>query len=61
MWQIASATGWSVHYILWNVNYQTLTLMLADAPHDELETEHQPVAGKKLDTAQIFQSKFKLK
>ncbi len=35
--------------------------MLADAPHDELETEHQPVAGKKLDTAQIFQSKFKLK
>lgn len=32
MWQIAAATGWSVRYILWGVNYQTLRMMLADAP-----------------------------
>ena len=32
VWQIASATGWSVDYILDGVNYQTLIMMLNDAP-----------------------------
>lgn len=32
MWQIADATGWSVDYILNRVNYQTLIMMLSDAP-----------------------------
>ena len=32
MWQIASATGWSVDYIFDGVNYQTLIMMLSDAP-----------------------------
>lgn len=32
MWQIAAATGWSVDYILHDVNYQTLIMMLSDAP-----------------------------
>lgn len=32
VWQIAEATGWTVDYILWGVNYQTLLMMLADAP-----------------------------
>ncbi len=32
VWQIANATGWSVDYILEGVNYQTLIMMLADAP-----------------------------
>lgn len=32
MWQIASATGWSVDYILDGVNWQTLIMMLSDAP-----------------------------
>ena len=32
MWQVASATGWSVDYILNRVNYQTLIMMLSDAP-----------------------------
>lgn len=32
MWQIAAATGWSVRHILWEVNYQTLLVMMADAP-----------------------------
>jgi len=29
---VAAATGWSVGYILEGVNYQTLIMMLADAP-----------------------------
>ena len=32
VWQIANATGWSREYILDGVNYQTLIMMLADAP-----------------------------
>lgn len=32
VWQVASATGWSVRYILDGVNYQTLIMMLSDAP-----------------------------
>lgn len=32
MWQIADATGWSVDYIMNGVNYQTLIMMLSDAP-----------------------------
>lgn len=32
VWQIAAETGWSVRYILWGVNVQTLLMMLADAP-----------------------------
>lgn len=29
---MATATGWSVDYILRKVNYQTLIMMLSDAP-----------------------------
>ncbi len=29
---MATATGWSVDYILEQVNYQTLIMMLSDAP-----------------------------
>ena len=32
IWQIASETGWSVDYILHKVNYQTLLMMMMDAP-----------------------------
>ena len=32
MWQVASATGWSIGYILNGVNYQALIMMLSDAP-----------------------------
>lgn len=53
IWQIASATGWSIHYILWEVNYQTLALMLADAPRtvtDDKTAEAEPLE-------KLFQSK----
>ena len=32
IWQIASATGWTPHYIMWNISYPMLLLMAADAP-----------------------------
>ena len=32
VWQVANATGWSIDYILNGVNYQTLIMMLSDAP-----------------------------
>lgn len=30
---MCAATGWTVDYVLWGVNYRTLILMLSDAPH----------------------------
>lgn len=41
VWQIAAATGWSIRYILWGVNYQTLRMMLADAPRYVKKKEKQ--------------------
>ena len=35
VWQLSAATGWTVRHVLWGVNYQTLRMMLADAPHYE--------------------------
>lgn len=61
MWQIASATGWSVDYILNGVNYQTLLMMLSDAPHyvrKKAKKEEERSAEKEAaDIAGFFQSK----
>lgn len=32
IWQVASATGWTVRHILWHIPYPMLLLMAADAP-----------------------------
>lgn len=32
LWQIAEATGWSHHHILWRIPAPTLMMMMADAP-----------------------------
>lgn len=32
VWQVATATGWSLRYILWQVPYPLLLLMAQDAP-----------------------------
>ncbi|PIK20104.1 hypothetical protein [Prevotella intermedia] len=58
MWQIANATGWSREYILNGVNYQTLIMMLADAPRyikkkKESKEEKEEEADNVLD---FFQS-----
>lgn len=45
MWQIADATGWSVKYILSGVNYQTLIMMLSDAPRYVSRKAQKTVSG----------------
>lgn len=32
VWQVATATGWSLHRILWQVPYTTLLMMTSDTP-----------------------------
>ena len=66
LWQIASATGWSVHHIMWKINYQTLRMMLADAPHYETSsgrkgkgTDKKGRRKKGKDAASFFQSMLK--
>ena len=62
MWQIATATGWSRERIMWGVDYQTLRMMLADAPHYETRRKgNRPgnkESGKKpRSTAGFFQTR----
>lgn len=61
IWQIASATGWTVHYILWRINYQTLQMMLSDAPRYEQRKAGEPPARKSkgMGTTALFQSLLK--
>ena len=46
VWQIAGATGWSVDYILTGVNYQTLIMMLSDAPRYVRRKAKEAVPGR---------------
>lgn len=55
VWQIATATGWSVKYILWGVNYQALRIMLADAPRYVKKKKKSAKTG----LVGLFQSKAK--
>ena len=60
MWQVASATGWSVEYILNGVNYQTLIMMLSDAPRyvsNEERKRHQSAEDEAAEIAGFFQSR----
>ncbi len=62
MWQVASATGWSVDYILHGVNYQTLIMMLCDAPRYVRRKAGKPGSGRTAEAeageiAGFFQSK----
>lgn len=62
MWQVASATGWSVRYILDGVNYQTLIMMLSDAPHYERkkkDDDGRTAEEEAGDIVGFFQSKLK--
>lgn len=45
MWQIARETGWTVDYILNKVNYQTLIMMLSDAPRFVETKDTKPEDG----------------
>lgn len=57
MWQVCAATGWSVEYVLWGVNYPTLILMLSDAPHYERKPKGS--VEDRDDIAGFFQSQLK--
>lgn len=62
IWQIASATGWSVDYILNGVNFQTLIMMLSDAPRyvDSKENKTEKTEEKEAeDIVGFFQSNLK--
>lgn len=62
IWQIASATGWSVDYILNGVNFQTLIMMLSDAPRyvDAGKKESNQTAEEEADDIiGFFQSNLK--
>ena len=59
---MASATGWSVDYILNGVNYQTLIMMLSDAPRYVRKKRHGDAKSAEDEAAGIagfFQSKLK--
>ena len=62
IWQIASTTGWSVEYILKGVNYQTLIMMLSDAPRyiDSKENKTEKTEEEEAeDIVGFFQSNLK--
>lgn len=63
IWQIASATGWSIGYILNKVNYQTLIMMLSDAPRYVKREQQEDAEITAEDEANgiigFFQSKLK--
>lgn len=63
VWQIASATGWSIDYILNGVNYQTLIMMLSDAPRyvdiKKEKKDNQSAEEEAGDIVGFFQSRLK--
>ncbi|EFR54601.1 hypothetical protein BFAG_03299 [Bacteroides fragilis 3_1_12] len=59
VWQIADATGWSVDYILNGVNYQTLIMMLSDAPRYVRKETEKSAEDEAREIAGFFQSKLK--
>jgi len=42
---VATATGWTIDYILHKVNYQTLIMMLSDAPRYIEKRASKPDGG----------------
>ena len=69
LWQVVQATGWSLDYVLWGVNWETLVMMLADAPrYIKVKRGNERAARKKVGgkrTAQeileLFQTQLKKK
>ena len=54
IWQIATQTGWSVGYILRGINYQTLLMMLSDAPRYISASSKRREKGQSKKTAEGF-------
>lgn len=57
---MADATGWKVKYILESVNFQTLIMMLADAPrYIRKRQEEKSAEDEAADIVGFFQSNLK--
>ena len=57
---MADATGWKVKYILEGVNFQTLIMMLADAPrYIRKKLEEKSAEDEAADIVGFFQSNLK--
>lgn len=58
VWQIASVTGWTPHYILHKISWQALLLMLADAPRyvrvPKPKKGVKPSLFRTTDTVELF-------
>lgn len=68
LWQVVQATGWSLDYVLWKVNWETLVAMLADAPrYVKVKREDERTARKKggkrtaQEILECFQTRLKKK
>ena len=69
LWQVVQATGWSLDYVLWGVNWETLVMMLADAPRYVKEKRRGGgMAGRKAggkrtaeEILELFQTQLKKK
>ena len=67
LWQVVQATGWSLDYVLWGVNWETLVMMLADAPRYVKEKRRngrmakQKAGGKRTaeEILELFQTQLK--
>ncbi|MGL4520799.1 MAG: hypothetical protein ACRCUJ_14315 [Phocaeicola sp.] len=57
IWEIAKATGWSMHYIMWRVNYQTLIMMVSDGVRYVQDGEQETKKGG--SALGFFQTKLK--
>lgn len=58
VWQVATSTGWTPHFVKWGLPYAELMTMMADAPR--LVDGDKPKAEKtKKNTVDIFQSMLK--
>lgn len=55
IWSIASATGWTVDYILWGISWPNVQMMIADAPRYTTEPKK-----KEITTAEEARKFFKV-
>lgn len=60
VWQVASATGWSIEYILEKVNWQMLIMMLSDAPrYVDKKKKNKSAEDEANEVVGFFQSRLK--
>jgi hypothetical protein len=43
---VIEKTGWSYHYVLWGISWQTVKMMIADAPKMVRKSKKKKLTGK---------------